>query len=577
MCFTNQIIKIGEAMYLFNLYRPTNNENECITDDPDALVGPLPSIQDLYPDTPEDILEEIMDICEMRCEYNRELITFFTSAAIPLDEKVERLLSFYPHAKTLITKENSKFFFKEFIECCTYDLKFFYHFLPIISAYNEKQLPKDFPIFFELSNCVKNCILTKQERDKKLTGSKASKYQKQSDQTSEIPTLQYIFKKLKPYVESVYQEKFESYFDITSTRQGLAYELKPNINTQHAALQQKLTDSKKVQPKILSKINALNLHTLNCNFNLLLELKKLEFAIILNHEKGDNLQLKLQVTKMEFIKQCRDCNNAVESTTHTETWTHIRNFFHKVCQLEKNIEDNLLELNTATQKQESIIKIIKESALVSASDFEKKLESELNFQTDHEEKHLGETKCVQENLSFLEADPSEEDILQIYAEFKQKKLKQQSKHTIGKLETKQDTLGNTILASDQQVLSKLINYNLQSNHIQTLQDIFRTPIPHYQITWKALETLIQKCGGYIYDDTGASRRIIRLYSMSTLVDGVCVNQRGIHQSHHSGHNETTVSRWTIKIFKEALERAGIQEEIVKILATIEKPKPTLKH
>lgn len=86
-----------------------------------------------------------------------------------------------------------------------------------------------------------------------------------------------------------------------------------------------------------------------------------------------------------------------------------------------------------------------------------------------------------------------------------------------------------------------------------------------------LETLISRCGGYIDDDTGSSRRIIRLHSFTSLVD---INQRGVHHSHQSGHNTSTVSRWTVKIFREALERAGITEEIVRNLTAKSNSKST---
>ncbi len=46
-----------------------------------------------------------------------------------------------------------------------------------------------------------------------------------------------------------------------------------------------------------------------------------------------------------------------------------------------------------------------------------------------------------------------------------------------------------------------------------------------------------------------------------------ISQRGVHESHQTGHHEATVSRWYIDIFRKAFERAGITQEMIHFLET----------
>lgn len=134
-------------------------------------------------------------------------------------------------------------------------------------------------------------------------------------------------------------------------------------------------------------------------------------------------------------------------------------------------------------------------------------------------------------------------------------------------ETKED-----VEASQKEVLRNLQRYHLQKNHIDTLKQIFTTPIPHYKITWVDLRNLIQKCGGSVDKDTGSSRRIIRLpsFDVHTMIvkskeKAKCITQRGVHETHQPDRYSGTISRWYINIFRTAFERAGITLDIIERL------------
>jgi hypothetical protein len=540
------------------MYKPKNNEDECITDDVSAPTNILPRAKDL---TPEDILDDVVDICEMRCEYNRELISYFLSTSTPLSEKKERFESLYYPGIIKERYENAKDAFKKFSKDCTDDLRCFYHLLSTITQYKEKKLPSNFPIFFELSDSIK-ILLT--ERMNLITIRGGTISQEDTD-TSETPTLMHLLKMLKPQIESTIEEKFKASYTFINNLSGIGYVAKmeavsiTKYYNQITADQNALTEiiQKTQSDKFIKKTNSALFSKISGKFF------QAQMQLISHLNKAGFLQQEIYSTNEEERAMTLQCSSHAQSPTYNGVFT--RKFFYKWLDLKNKCIKILESVKPLFSTLNNLIEQVEKSDNISALTFATPEPAKVVEEDDLNEKEEKSTQDIPSESSLQsemeQDDLSASDILQIYAEFRAKKLKQRN-HNPFEEETKQIADNIQYITSADYILTRL-KQDMQAEHLDTLESVFTTPVPHYCVTWKKLENLIEKCGGYIDNDTGSSRRIIRLHSLNALVD---INQRGVHQSHQSGHNTATVSRWTVKIFREALERAGITEEIVKTLA-----------
>lgn len=511
-------------MYMFNLHRPKNSEDEFMTDDGSAPA--LPRFKDLYPDTPKDILDEITDICEMRCEYNRELMIFFLSKSISTEEKCERYESLYPGLIQRKYKGKTSLALKDIISECAEDLRWFYDLLSLITQYKDKILDEDFPIFFEINASVEIRFFSSKYNPKaEYSSYEASFY---NDANSEIPTYQHILKLLKPFIEQSLHDKFKSYYEFICPEAGVCgYQPKKIISTELNIYIKQFENNQTLHDKFLKKIEQGEL--------VLTETSRSEF-------------FKLAIQVKNNLKTSKELSNIIETYLNrygtifqrlaliplsaARKTEYIRRQFYMFCDIEKASIDHLERYRILFKQQSALFQKPQDKILSPIKTTSPAIETSFSnpevLPYMMEVKELKELKLNTPLSRYDEDEPTEEEILKLYSEFREKKLKQRFRPSPPAEESKdilEDSMDTMIL--------KNLNRDLNSTHIQTLSEVFKNPIPHYSITWKELEKLINQCGGYIDNDTGSSRRIIRLPSYSTLVD---VNQRGIHKRHKPGHD-----------------------------------------
>ena len=518
--------------------KPQNSEEECICPDPENHIK-------------NAVLAEIADICELRCDYNLELLRFFASSTISEAEKKERLLSLYPQiAKYEKNLRQKGIIFvnpcKVFTQFCENDLNIFYHALKTIERYENHQYPEDFPIFFELSEIFKISLaelLTQSPQNTEII--------QYSDQNSEEKFFRTCIAKLKRHVEADIQTASDSFFKIKTTLEHTYYEFKNqeayqtfirgNHEEQALFVSYTLKYPKLAYPTPGVAEDALSQkisQSLNKIFLLMLE------------------QSKLAAIYTEYAIQIGQITNKTIKSAIYLTSLH-RQFFYSFHALHVERKKAFLQshqyLEEWDKKSETIPHLTSKNTPPAVS-------------TDI----LAKTQVLAPILNPPPSDViekviesgNEKDICRAYIELKtlkEKKLKRLQAQFGSVPEHKE----NPTIDHQQATLIRLQAYCLKKNHIVTLEKIFMTPVPHYKIRWDELKKLIRKCGGSVGKETGSSRRVIRLpaYQINTLMDKP-LTQRGIHESHQPGHKNATISRWSVKILRTALERAGITEAII---------------
>jgi hypothetical protein len=535
---------------MFMMYgRPTNPNDECIYPEPDTQTvktTPNPTLTNLKK---EIVLDKISEICEARCEYNYELIEFFSSTTISDAEKAERFSSIYPGTQP----KN----YTLFIEASKNDLEFFHTAQKQILKYRNKNCPDDFPIFFELSEFF-NLYLVERKSEKKQ-----KKTYVLTDENSEESTIRYCIKKLNSHVESEIKVVFEDLFELRCNLMETGYYFKSNtghnadidMGSYSSALDKYLKHMRTItvplpsDPSFIPQYTYLELYCSNVK-ELINNLTNLTAAIEMTEGFKEN-----------------------KNYTGVKAGVILRKHFYKIYYLNKKITEKIGLLETMITQKDDLMQIKNASLLSSktpsqeATETTPAQESAKTIPAEEAVKEKPTQKTTEAQPQDEDDETIEQDIFAAYAEFRELKTKKlkQKQHNPGVHEEKKE-LSETDLEQTQ-IVAKLENCNLQQAHMDTLQQIFDTPVPHYQIKWKDLEKLILKCGGLIDNDTGSSRKTIRLPSfyVHTLIDNEVINQRGPHSKHQSGHNIKTVSRWVINIFRKALERAGITTDVIEQL------------
>lgn len=250
------------------------------------------------------VLDEITDICKMRCEYNYELITFFNSEKITLAEKQERFSSMYSMKIDINPKPSSQEITR-YIENLRSDLKLYFKALTSICRHKNKQYKDYFPIFFELSEFFK-IELTGIKLHTNNLNSKTKSLFRYSQELNEESIFRRCMKKLKPYLESEMQTWFNSQVTIiTDNNDGVGYKYTSNFKDFRWLLEQYKPVAHLSKTASIHKLISL----IKCD----LEQRSKELELLRN-------------------KKCQ------EKDTYTEITIFYRKYFYKLYALEDKIK-----------------------------------------------------------------------------------------------------------------------------------------------------------------------------------------------------------------------------------------------
>lgn len=529
---------------MFNMYDQeyprAKDVLECIK--PESPSEPLP------PRDPQIlqklVLNEIKEICRARCEYNHELITFFTSKETKPAEKNARLREYYP---LLSNKHISSQDIALFVDRCHYDLKIFYTALKIILKYKHKKYEQDFedfPIFLELREFFRVALQESANRQSTPNTCKIS----------EDTTFEACMVKLGPFIDPEIHSHFDSILQLNNNPQQIGYQFRCSIQCYNHVLE-KYNKFKKEGLKSLK----------SSNLPKKMQDEYVDLAVAIGWRLSSLDSLHTSV-KLQLAQPLQD------SLTIT---IFSRRAFYKKYVLEKALKLDIermqdLEKSMAELKNSrNILKPGKTQALAAPprTETETKTLEETEVETPQENRLSTPTETTSpclippcaEDATLAEDTIIEQDLFKAYAEFRELKAKKLTKNRTPDLKTANE---ETKVGLEDKELEHFRQYNFQPTHIEILQNIFRTPVPHYEITWDDLEKIIHKCRGSIEDDTGSSRRTIHLpsFDLHTTMDEI--TQRGVHRSHQAGHQEKAVSRWYVNIFRTAFERAGMTLNII---------------
>ena len=105
-----------------------------------------------------------------------------------------------------------------------------------------------------------------------------------------------------------------------------------------------------------------------------------------------------------------------------------------------------------------------------------------------------------------------------------------------------------------------LKISLTPNNKKLLERVFDKTTPHYELTYKELVALVKACGAQVKNCGGSVRKIIFPTFDAYTHEPIGKTVQNIHEPHGKQHNRGKLPRFIVRLFKNALEKAGMTPE-----------------